>query len=120
MPFRNRLRNHVLFAIRVAILGICAFTAISGRYPPASAQKARFEIQTVPVITTEDARQDDKLDSINKHLQATDDNVKALQVLTAQVASDVAVKEGQISVLLGIVCLLAGGGLVIQIKRKSV
>lgn len=114
----HRPIDYILQIIRVSIFSICAFVAFSGHYPPSLAQRTHYELATVPVITTTDSTQNDHIDAINKHLQATDDNVKALQVLTTQIATDNAVRNGQVNVLIGILGLLAAGGFVIQIIRR--
>lgn len=120
MQLNRRVCDHLLFTIRVITFAICGFVAVSGHYPPALAQRARIQIEEIPVITTTDAMQNDHIEELNKHLQATDDNVRALQALTAQIASDAAVERGQFRLLIGIIALLSGAGVVIQIKRKLV
>lgn len=114
----NRVSDRLLFLIRLTILAICAFVSLSGRFPPAFAQRMHYTIETIPVITTTDSLQNDHIDAINKHLQASDDNIKALQLAVTQLTSDIAVAQGQVRELLGLLALLVAGGYAVQIYRK--
>jgi hypothetical protein len=113
-------RNHALFGLKIAILAICLFTAFGGHYPPAAAQRLTYRVQTVPVITTEDALQDSDIAALNKHLQSTDDVVKAMKVEQDRRGSEMDNWHGEERIIGGIIALLAAGGLVLQIKQHKV
>jgi hypothetical protein len=113
-------RNHALFGLKVVILATCLFTAFGGHYPPASAQRISYRVQTVPVITTEDALQDNNIDAINKHLQSTDDVVKAMKVEQDRRGSEMDNWHGEERIIEGIIGLMVGSGLFLQVKQHKV
>jgi hypothetical protein len=116
----NTVDNHCSFGIKIAVLCVCVFVMFGGSYPPVQAQHARYQIQTVPVITTEDAVQDNNIAAINKHLQSTDDiethNVEAI----AHLDSTLSYMQGEERVVGGLLALLTGGGLFLQIRRRQI
>jgi hypothetical protein len=112
--------NHALFGLKIAILAICLFTAFGGHYPPASAQRLAYRIQTVPVITTEDALQDKDIDALNKHLQSTDDVVKSMKTEQDRRGSEMDNWHGEERIIGGLIALMVAGGLVLQVKQHKV
>jgi hypothetical protein len=66
---RKVQKHHVSIALRIAVLAILITVAFGGHHPPVSAQ-------TIPVLTVEDAVQDQKLAQQDQHLTATDARVQ--------------------------------------------
>ena len=108
----KQLANRSLLVIRAIILAISAFVCFGGHFPPVFAQQKSQRLLTMPVITTEDAMQDDHISAINQHLMATDVRVTA---------SEERINEwmGEERVVEGVIGLLAVGGLVLQIRQQS-
>jgi len=102
-----------MLALRLAILVISGIAALSGKYPPtASAQSA---------ISAEDATQDANISSLNKHIESTDANVLRQETALNINAMAIAELQGEERVFFGILSILTGASIVIQVKgRKSV
>jgi hypothetical protein len=90
---------------------------LSGHFPSVYAQ--RTGIQTIPVLTTEDALQDEKLTSMDKHLEATDTEVARQAAITATTVSDISEMRGESRVLFGLLGLLSTVQIAIQVRRKE-
>jgi hypothetical protein len=82
-----------MLASKVLVLSIGAFVSLSAHFSPVYAQ--RTGIQTIPVLTTEDALQDEKMTSMGKHLEATDTEVARQAAITGSSASDSSEMRGQ-------------------------
>jgi hypothetical protein len=107
----TRLTDHALTSVKAIILAVCLFTAFGGHYPPMFAQKS-YRIETFPILTTEDAMQDD-------HILAINSSIKALQEQAARQDSDIAFMHGEERIIGGLLSLLTAGGLVLQFRQKK-
>jgi hypothetical protein len=113
-----KILNHVSFGLKLAIITVCLVMMFDGHYPPVHAQSRR--IQTVPVITTEDAMQDDRIAALNRHLEATDARVESLRQTMEATGNDVSAVRGEIEAFGLLLTVLSIAALVIQIRRKQV
>jgi hypothetical protein len=114
----NSILNRAHFVIKIAILFICLGTVFSGHYPPVHAQSRR--IQTVPVITTEDAMQDDRITAINRHLEATDAHLEALRLVADETKNGQTFIQGEIAAVGLLLTVLTIAALIVQLKTKQV
>ncbi len=99
--------------LKSAFLCVCVFMAFGGYYPPVNAQ------QVIPVLTVEDALQDNNIHSLNEHLNATDATVKAQwAAITANTLAiaGIQAEERIIGVALG---LLSSAGFFIKVRTKA-
>jgi hypothetical protein len=119
----NGLSNHLLLILRIGIVGICLIATFGVGYPPASAQR---QVQNMPVITVEDAIQDDHIEGINKHLEADDrraDNHDATIDKIVKRIDDLENYEskiiGGLATALAIIGLMTGCTIVIQVRQKQ-
>jgi hypothetical protein len=117
---RDRLAHRKLLFIRTAIIAVCFIGAFVIGYPPGLAQRATYRIQTIPVITTEDALQDQHLDDQEKHLSSNDARIDDLKKHQEETDSHIANWSGAFSATLIIVTILSGWGISLQIKQKHV
>ncbi len=62
----KRFKGKLLISIKLTVLGVYLFLAVSGHYPPVMAQIHKTQIQTIPVLTVEDAVQDTNIEAANK------------------------------------------------------
>jgi hypothetical protein len=113
----SHILDNLMLASKVLVLSLCAFVTLSGHFPPVYAQ--RTGIQTIPVLTTEDALQDEKITSMDKHLEATDAEVARQAAITATSVSDISEMRGESRVLFGLLGLLSTVQIVIQVRRKE-
>jgi len=60
-----------------------------------------------------------RTDQIDRHLQSTDDSVARLWVQQNQLAADVSEMHGEERVAWGVITLLCGGTLVVQVRGKK-
>jgi hypothetical protein len=105
--------------LKLAVLAVCVMTVFSGHYPPASAQQHRRVTQMVPVLTVEDAVQDNNIEAANKHLETTDANVSRFGVALEKAEPDISGIQGEergIGALLGAMSLLQ---IFLQFRKKA-
>ena len=108
-----------LYFIRCSTVAVCFFFAFGGHYPPAHGQRQRTEIQ-VPVLTVEDAVQDNDIKAINQHLVATDGTVLKQWEMMSQMANDVSGMKAEQRIAEFIIGLIASSGVVLQLRKKAV
>jgi uncharacterized coiled-coil protein SlyX len=111
---RARYYNLALLSLRITILGLALFTLFGGHYPPLLAQNP------IPVLTVEDAVQDNNIRALNEHLAATDAHVQRQYESLSRLATDLAGIQGE-ERLIGV---LLGSGMSIsiflQVKKREV
>jgi hypothetical protein len=107
-----------LYLVRCSTVLICFFFAFGGHYPPAHAQRTRPEVQTVPVLTVEDAVQDNDIKAINQHLVATDGTVQRQWDVMTSMANDVSGMKAEQRVAEFIIGLIASSGVVLQLRKR--
>ena len=117
---RNRLAHRKLLFIRSAIIAVCLIATFGLGYPPGQAQRVTYRIQTMPVITTEDALQDKTLDGQEKHLSANGARLDEMKKHQEETDTHIATWAGAFSATMAIVGILSGWGLSLQIKQKHV
>lgn len=98
-------------SLKCAILGMCLFAAMDGKYPPVLAQQHE--------MSAEDATQDANITELNKHLENTDRNVSSLQSAGNSNALAIAEMQGEERVFFTILGILSGAGIVLQVKTKK-
>lgn len=102
--------------LKVSFIGVCFVVAFSGRHPPAYAQTPQF----VPVITAEDAVQDSNIAALNKHIEATDVNVKEQWRTITQIQTDISGMRGEERIIGAVLGLIASSSMILQWRRKPV
>jgi hypothetical protein len=115
---KRPMREHVQIGCKLIVLAICMFVAFGGNYPPATAQVAKQGI--VPVLTVEDAVQDAHIGEINDHLKATDAEVARNWAVLQKNAEDISGMQGEERGIGGVLGLLSGIQIVLQIRKKAV
>jgi hypothetical protein len=96
-------------AVKLAVLAVCVMTVFGGHYPPAHAQQTHRVTQILPILTVEDAVQDNNIEAVNKHLEATDTTISRMELTMQKAEADVSGIQGEergIGALLGALTLL--------------
>jgi hypothetical protein len=109
-----RITDKLVFLIKFATLAVCLFVAFSGHYPPLAAQ-----ILPPPVLTYEDAIQDHDIAQVNKHIEATDARVQKQGESLNILANEMAGLQGEERIIGAVLSLLSGGGIILQLRKKS-
>jgi hypothetical protein len=115
----TKLINQALLTIKILIVLVCLLTIFSTHWPPKAQAQKNTPRLTVPVITVEDAMQDDHIEQLNKHIEATDANVTKLMLRSEEQENAMSSYRGGIQVALWIIGALSTGGIVLQLKQKS-
>lgn len=102
--------------LKVSFIVVCFVVAFSGHHPPAYAQTPQF----VPVITAEDAVQDSNIAALNKHIEATDVNVKEQWRTITQIQTDISGMRGEERIIGAVLGLIASSSMILQWRRKPV
>jgi hypothetical protein len=113
-----RLFNHLLFALKLTILSVCLLAVFGGHHPPVQAQSQHVRVQSVPVVTTEDAMQDDRITAINRHLESIDAAIEMLRKASELQGNEVSTVRGEIEAFGLLLTVLSIAAIVLQIKRK--
>lgn len=95
--------------LKAAILAVCLYAAMAGKYPPALAQP----------MSAEDATQDADIRAIDKHLEATDKNVADLQTAGNVNALAIAEMQGEARMCFLILGTLEGASIVLHVRKKK-
>ena len=66
-----------------------------GHHPPVQAQSQHVRVQSVPVVTTEDAMQDDRITAINRHLESIDAAIEMLRKASELQGNEVSAVRGE-------------------------
>ena len=113
------LSRQISLGLKCAAFLLCFVTFFSGRYPPVYAQAHRVALPTVPVLTIEDAEQDDRIEQLTKRLDA----VEAVMVKQAdkqnEILEDIAAFKAEERLIGFILSLLIGSSIVIQFRAKT-
>jgi len=113
------LSRKLSLGLKCAAFLLCSVTFFSGRYPPVYAQAHRVALPTVPVLTIEDAEQDDRIEQLTKRLDA----VEAVMVKQAdkqnEILEDIAAFKAEERLIGFILSLLIGSSIVIQFRAKT-
>jgi cell division protein FtsX len=116
---RSNLSRTLSIGLKCAAFVICSATFLSGHYPPAYAQAHRAALTAVPVLTVEDAEQDDRIEQLTKRLDA----VEAVMVKQAdkqnEILEDIAAFKAEERLIGFILSLLIGSSIVIQFRART-
>jgi hypothetical protein len=107
--------------LKVVFIAICAVVALGGHHPPSYAQTAQqIQSQYIPVITAKDAVQDTDIAALNKHVDNTDDNVKAQWQAISLLQSDISGMRGEERVIGAVLGLVASSSLILQWRKRPI
>jgi hypothetical protein len=106
-------------ALKLAFIAVCAYVVFGGNHPPATAQ-ARMQPQYVPVITAEDAVQDNNISALNKHLENTDATAKEQWLTISQIQNDISGMRGEERIIGAVLGVIASSGVIMQWRRRPV
>jgi hypothetical protein len=109
-------RFKLLVVTKVMCIALCLIVMFGGNHPPSHAQVPTFVQQTV---SNEDIGQDHDIAALNKHLETTDALAETQRVTLEVLGNDVAEIKGEERIFGGLITILCGGGLVIQLRRKD-
>lgn len=98
----------LLLAVKTLTVVVCLYVALSGMYPPGMAQG--LVVQPVPVITTEDALQDDRIKTMQ-------DQVSKQFVRMNSVEAAIAGMQAEERVIGAVIGILTSAGLILQVKK---
>jgi hypothetical protein len=118
MSIGPRVTDKLLFWMRIVFIFLCGFLAFGGHYPPVLAQKP-MQIQEVPVLTVEDAVQDNNIKAMNDHLVSTDATVRLQWTAINKLVSDVSGMQGEERIIGVILGLISTGGIILQVRKKA-
>lgn len=108
------------FVLKITFIVICGVIVFGGNHPPSHAQTPQLQSQYIPVITAKDAVQDTDIAALNKHLDATDANLKEQWQATVSLQSDLSGMRGEERVIGAILGLVASSSLILQWRRRPV
>jgi hypothetical protein len=122
---RPRFRNHLNLPSKLSIGLKCAafivgtFACFSGNYPPALAQARNAPVTALPVLTVEDAQQDDRIEQLAKRLDATDATASKNGDTLNRLEESIAEFKGEERIVGFLLTLLIGSSIVIQFRAKT-
>ncbi len=113
---RSWMIDKALLSLKSLILVLCLFVTMSGHYPPVFAQKTHPQQHTPSV---EDTQQDDSISALNKHLEADDAAIKAMQDSIAKLSADVSIQQGEERGVGVVLTILSIAGIFLQLMKPK-
>lgn len=107
---RNSMYDRFIAIMRASVVTLCLSVVFGGRYPPLLAQ---------PSLSVEDAVQDTNIRALNEHLSDTDSRVQKQWDATNSLRNDMTAIQTEERVFGSLITLLAGSGLILQVRKKQ-
>jgi hypothetical protein len=107
----------VLLVLRLITITVCIFIAFGGHHPPSYAQTPQ-RLQYVPVITAEDAVQDNNIVALNEHLRTTDATVKEQWKAVYEMEGDLSGLRGEERIIGAVLGIIASSSVFLQWRKR--